>query len=70
MVLVSYKPINTIVLTGPIVMVMHFLQAGRKRETLLAQFIAVCRTPILPIHAAGSVSIELISLVNTLKFLQ
>src|SRR6266851_2455389 len=35
MVLVSYKPINTIVLTGPIVMVMHFLQAGRKRETLL-----------------------------------
>jgi len=35
MVLVSYIPISTIVLTGPIVMVMHFLQAGRKRETLL-----------------------------------
>src|SRR5712691_1790655 len=34
MVLVSYKPINAIVLAGLIVMVMHFLQAGRKRETL------------------------------------
>ena len=34
MVLVSYKPINTIVLASLIVMVMHFLQAGRKRATL------------------------------------
>src|SRR5256886_11821262 len=34
MVLVSYAPINSIVLTGLIVMVMHFLQAGRKRATL------------------------------------
>ena len=34
MVLVSYKPTNTIVLAGPIVMVMHFLHAGRKRATL------------------------------------
>ena len=34
MVLVSYKPINPIVLAGLIVMVMHFLQAGRKRATL------------------------------------
>src|SRR6266851_5784872 len=34
MVLVSYKPINPIVLAGLIVMVMHFLQAGRKCATL------------------------------------
>jgi len=34
MVLVSYKPTNTIVHAGPIVIVMHFLQAGRKRATL------------------------------------
>jgi hypothetical protein len=34
MVLVSCKPINTIVLASLIVMVMHFLQAGRKRATL------------------------------------
>ena len=34
MVLVSYKPINTIVLVGLIVMVRHFLQAGRKYATL------------------------------------
>src|SRR6266403_1303708 len=34
MVLVSYKPINTIVLAGLIVMVIHFLQAARKRATL------------------------------------
>jgi hypothetical protein len=32
--LVSYKPTNIIVLAGLIVMVMHFLHAGRKRETL------------------------------------
>ena len=31
--LVSYKPINTIVLVGLIVMVRHFLQAGRKCAT-------------------------------------
>src|SRR5712691_4533566 len=34
MVLVSYKPINPIVLVELIVIVMHFLQAGRKRATL------------------------------------
>src|SRR5438132_4726694 len=34
MVLVSYKPINPIVLASLIVIVMHFLQAGRKRATL------------------------------------
>jgi hypothetical protein len=34
MVLVSNKPKNTIILAGLIVMVMHFLQAGRKRATL------------------------------------
>src|SRR2546422_6331585 len=34
MVLVSDKPRNSIVLTGLIVMVMHFLQTGRKRHTL------------------------------------
>src|SRR5712691_11111175 len=34
MVLVSYKPANTMVLTGLIVMVIHFLQTGRKRHTL------------------------------------
>ena len=34
MVLVAYKPTNTIVLTGPIVIVMCFLHAGRKRATL------------------------------------
>src|SRR6266849_1012566 len=34
MVLVSYKPINTIVLAGLIVLVIHFLQAARKRATL------------------------------------
>ena len=34
MVLVSDKPMNSIVLTGLIVMVMHFLQTGRKRHTL------------------------------------
>src|SRR2546430_13600625 len=32
MVLVSDKPMNSIVLTGLIVMVMHFLQTGRKRH--------------------------------------
>jgi len=30
MVLVSYKPINIIVLAGLIAIVMHFLHAGRK----------------------------------------
>ena len=34
MVLVSDKPMNFIVLTGRIVMVMHFLHTGRKRHTL------------------------------------
>src|SRR5256884_4215053 len=34
MVLVDYKPINTIVLAGLIVMVMHFLQAGSTCATL------------------------------------
>ena len=34
MVLVSDKPMNSIVLTGLIVMAMHFLQTGRKRHTL------------------------------------
>src|SRR5882672_10942375 len=34
MVLVSYKPINTIVLAGLIIMVIHFLHATRKRVTL------------------------------------
>src|SRR2546428_10391065 len=34
MVLVSYKPINPIVLASLIVIVMHFLHAGRKRATL------------------------------------
>src|SRR6267142_6375685 len=34
MVLVSYKPINTIVLAGLIVMVIHFLHAGRTCATL------------------------------------
>src|SRR3989441_12315527 len=34
MVLVSYKPINTIVLAGLIALVIHFLQAARKRATL------------------------------------
>src|SRR5437867_8683289 len=34
MVLVSDKPMNSIVLTGLIVIVMHFLQTGRKRHTL------------------------------------
>jgi len=30
MVLVSYKPMNTMVLVGLLVMVMHFLHAGSK----------------------------------------
>src|SRR5437870_8180215 len=34
MVLVSYKPINMIVLVGLIAMAMHFLHAGRKCATL------------------------------------
>src|SRR5256886_13231468 len=34
MVLVSDKRMNSIVLTGLIVIVMHFLQTGRKRHTL------------------------------------
>ena len=34
MVLVSYKPIRTTVLTGLIVVVMHFLHTGCKRATL------------------------------------
>src|SRR3981189_954292 len=34
MALVSYKPINTIVLVGLIVMVRHFLHAGSKCATL------------------------------------
>jgi hypothetical protein len=34
MVLVSDKPMNSIVLTGLIVMVMHFLHTGRKRHPL------------------------------------
>ena len=34
MVLVSDKPINYTVLTGLIVMVMHFLHTGRKRHPL------------------------------------
>src|SRR5215813_3090651 len=34
MVCVSYKPTNPIVLAGLIVIVMHFLHAGRKRATL------------------------------------
>src|SRR5712691_3677902 len=34
MVLVSDKPMNSIVLTGLIAIVMHFLQTGRKRHTL------------------------------------
>src|SRR5919197_214544 len=34
MVLVSDKPINTIVLTSLIVLIMHFLHAGRQRDTL------------------------------------
>src|SRR5215510_13798658 len=34
MVLVSYKPMNFIVLNALIVMVMHFLHTGRKRHTL------------------------------------
>ena len=34
MVLVSYLPINTIVLAGLLVMVMHFLHAGSKCATL------------------------------------
>ena len=34
MVLVAYKPINTIVLAGLIAMVMPFLHAGRKCATL------------------------------------
>src|SRR5215831_926974 len=34
MVLVSDKPMNSIVLTGLIVMVTYFLQTGRKRHTL------------------------------------
>src|SRR6266568_8644333 len=34
MVLVSDKPISPIVLAGLIVMIMHFLHAGRKRVTL------------------------------------
>src|SRR6201987_4111125 len=34
MVLVSDKPMNSLVLTGLIVMVMHFLHAGRKRHPL------------------------------------
>src|SRR5262245_60312755 len=34
MVLVSYRPMNTMVLVGLIVMVTHFLQAGRKCATL------------------------------------
>src|SRR5436305_15168250 len=34
MVLVAYKPTNTIGLAGPIVMGMHFLHAGRKCATL------------------------------------
>src|ERR1700755_1797689 len=34
MVLVAYKPINTLVLAGLLVMSMHFLQAGCKRATL------------------------------------
>src|SRR6266516_7595039 len=34
MVLVSDKPMNSIVLTGLIVMIMHFLQTGRKLHTM------------------------------------
>src|ERR1700745_2881216 len=34
MVLVSDKPTNTIVLTSLIVLIMHFLHAGRQRDTL------------------------------------
>src|SRR5229473_5587768 len=34
MVFVSYKPINTIVLVGLIVIVRHFLHSGRKCATL------------------------------------
>src|SRR4030095_2454095 len=34
MVLVVYKPMNSIVLVGLIVTAIHFLQAGRKRATL------------------------------------
>src|SRR5499433_2012436 len=34
MVLVSDKPINTIVLTSLIVLIMYFLHAGRQRDTL------------------------------------
>src|SRR5437899_12781796 len=34
MVLVSYKPMNLIVLVGLLVMAIHFLHAGRKRATL------------------------------------
>ena len=34
MVLVSDKPINTIVLTSLIVLILHFLHAGRQRDTL------------------------------------
>src|SRR5437763_4860548 len=34
MVLVSDKPINTIVLTSLIVLIIHFLHAGRQRDTL------------------------------------
>src|SRR5207245_1223569 len=34
MVLVSDKPINTIVLTSLIILITHFLHAGRQRDTL------------------------------------
>jgi hypothetical protein len=34
MVLVSYKPMNPIVLVGLLVMAIHFLHAGQKRATL------------------------------------
>ena len=34
MVLVFDKPINTIVLTSLIVLIMHFLHAGRQHDTL------------------------------------
>jgi hypothetical protein len=34
MVLGSYKLTDTIVLARPIVIVMHFLQAGQERQTL------------------------------------
>jgi len=41
MVLVFYKPINTIVLAGLIAMVMHFLQAGKERQRKRNKKVAV-----------------------------